>query len=274
MSRNSGDFYEEQERKKPLRFLKSVVVVFLIIFGIFIILNPDFFDKDLIKLSSYKKSTSNESTEIEMTKEQERAINIVENYLGQVPFSKKQILNITSSYYPDIFSKEDVEFAFEYLGVDWKEKALELAYYNSEKFYYSKNITEATLRDENTGFEDDEVEYAMENLEINWKENALNWAQQRGEQLNLSKKALYDYLVYDRGGGFTEEEAIFAIERVDIDWKNNALNQARDLLEYTDMDERKIYKNLISNDIGRFTEEEANYAIENLQKEEIEKPEN
>lgn len=264
MNKNSGDFYENLEKRKPLRFLRNVLIVFVILFGVFLILNPDFFDEDFIKLFNSKIPKSSESTEIEMTEEQKMAIHIVESYDNPNPFSKKQLLSIMNNYYSDSFTTEDIEFAFKYLNINWKEEALKKGNYLSDEFHYSKNIIEKELSNEDYGFEDEEVKYAMENLIIDNKENAVKWAQERGEQLYLSKKALYDYMIYERGGGFTEEEALYAIDKVNIDWKNNALKKGEDLFKHTDMNEKDIYKHLKNEKIGKFTEEEAKYAVENL----------
>ncbi|MCO6587612.1 Ltp family lipoprotein, partial [Escherichia coli] len=79
--------------------------------------------------------------------------------------------------------------------------------------------------------------------------------------LHLSKKGIYEMLIYE---GFNSDTAQYAINHLNADYKANALAQARMHLKYGTSSKSEIYRKLTSPKIDKFTEEEANYAIQKL----------
>jgi hypothetical protein len=80
-------------------------------------------------------------------------------------------------------------------------------------------------------------------------------------RIHLSKKRIYEMLIYE---GFNSDTAKYAINHLQADYKANALAKAREYRKNNNLSKTKIYEWLTSPWIGKFTKEEANYAIQHL----------
>ena len=80
-------------------------------------------------------------------------------------------------------------------------------------------------------------------------------------RIHLSKKRIYEMLIYE---GFNSDTAQYAINHLQADYKANALAQAREYLKYNNLSKTEIYERLTSPSLRKFTKEEANYAIQHL----------
>ncbi|WP_185756609.1 Ltp family lipoprotein, partial [Streptococcus mitis] len=80
-------------------------------------------------------------------------------------------------------------------------------------------------------------------------------------RIHLSKKRIYEMLIYE---GFNSATAQYAINHLQADYKANALAQAREYRKYYNLSKTEIYERLTSPSLRKFTKEEANYAIQHL----------
>ena len=80
-------------------------------------------------------------------------------------------------------------------------------------------------------------------------------------RIHLSKKRIYEMLIYE---GFNSDTAQYAINHLQADYKANALAKAREYRKNTNLSKTKIYDWLTNPWSGQFTKEEANYAIQHL----------
>ena len=87
---------------------------------------------------------------------------------------------------------------------------------------------------------------------------ALSEAKSYNSSLHLSKKGIYEMLIFD---GFNSDAAQYAINHLQADYKANALARAREFLEYGSSSRSELYRKLTDRS---FTKEEANYAIQKL----------
>ena len=90
---------------------------------------------------------------------------------------------------------------------------------------------------------------------------ALRRAKSYNSWANMSKKALYDQLMFH---GFSSSAVQYAIDHLNADYKAKALAKAREYRKYSNISKTEIYDRLTSSWIGKFTKEEANYAIQHL----------
>ncbi|MBN6014416.1 Ltp family lipoprotein [Streptococcus oralis subsp. oralis] len=80
-------------------------------------------------------------------------------------------------------------------------------------------------------------------------------------RIHLSKKRIYEMLIYE---GFNSDTAQYAINHLQADYKANALAKAIGYRKNSNLSETQIYHWLTSPSIDKFTKEEANYAIQKL----------
>ena len=81
-------------------------------------------------------------------------------------------------------------------------------------------------------------------------------------RIHLSKKRIYEMLIYE---GFNSDTAQYAINHLQADYKANALATAREYRKIAHLSKTEIYERLTSPYyVNNFTKEEANYAIQHL----------
>lgn len=153
--------------------------------------------------------------------EQKNAIKSAENYLSFSAFSREGLIQQLSSDYGDGYSKEDAEFAVDYLEkndlVDWKEQAYRAAEnYLSVSPFSKKGLIDQLSSEYGDKYTKDEAEYGVNllesNGEVDWKEQAAKAAQNYLDITAFSKNELIEQLSSEYGDKYTKEEAQYGAE--------------------------------------------------------------
>lgn len=153
----------------------------------------------------------------------EQAVMAALNYAESMNYSEKTVLEELKSDMAGQFTKEQAEYAINYINenklVDWDEIAFEAAKVSLESMAYSRDGLIANLEGEYDGnFTHDQAVRAVERIEseehIDWNEQAYRCAMEYMEYFDMPKDELYDQLTSEYGDMFTKEQADYAMSKI------------------------------------------------------------
>lgn len=158
-----------------------------------------------------------------MTQSQENAVKSALSYIDYDGFSRDGLIEQLSSKYGDQFSREDAEFAVNYVeehnNIDWNEQAIRNAESYLELTSFSRDGLIGQLSSQaGSQFTKDQAEYAVKYLEdhnmVNWNEQAVRAAKSYMEHENFSHAGLIDQLTSEFADQFTKEQAEYAVSQL------------------------------------------------------------
>lgn len=131
------------------------------------------------------------------------ALKKANSYLKSSSFSKE---GLKSQLEFEGFTSEQINYAIENCGADWKEQALNKAksYLKSSSFSKSGLLKQLEFE----GFTSEEAKYGVQNCGADWKEQAAKKAASYLKSSSFSKERLIEQLEFE---GFTAEEAAYGV---------------------------------------------------------------
>lgn len=102
----------------------------------------------------------------EVSREFEAALQSAQNYVDNMPFSKKGLYDQLTSEHGSAFPEDAANYAIENVDVDYKEEAVEAANNYNETFPMSdQELLDQLTSDAGDGYTMEEAQFALENMD-------------------------------------------------------------------------------------------------------------
>lgn len=136
-----------------------------------------------------------------------RALDQAKGYVDSAGVSRDDL----KSWMKDEYSDDDIQYAIDNCGADWKEEALQFAQnvVGIEGAGYSEQRLTKLIQGK--GYTDDEVSYAMANVDVDWNEEALKCARSYRDNVDLEGDELRDQLKYEK---FSDDQISYAMSHL------------------------------------------------------------
>ncbi len=167
------------------------------------------------KMQEYQEDIEQTDT-LESSQEQSKIVQTVTSGQANALKQAQSYLKISAFSYKGLkdqleyeeFAEDEIQYAVDNCGADWKEQALRQAqsYLNLSAFSYEGLVDQLKYED----YTDEQAVYGADNCGADWMEQAVKQAKSYLEISSFSKSELIEQLEYE---GYTYEQAVYGAEQ-------------------------------------------------------------